>query len=200
MIGPFSKTSLGAEYDPRGGLGRSKEALRKGEIHVGMEGWQNDLKLENNQIESGAVHKEEFSKLESTAGRDIPMLEVDPGDLDNKTNKMDLSTSAEDIDPRWMVESLEAMIGYENLEPILGRAVTNKAFREQLVGDPDAALGEYDLSDEELSLLGQISPNQLEQMAEEVRARFDESIDASIQAAQGTLLAELLWGTDPMNE
>ena len=68
------------------------------------------------------------------------------------------------------------------------------------MGDPDAALGEYDLSDEELSLLGQISPNQLEQMAEEVRARFDESIDASIQAAQGTLLAELLWGTDPMNE
>jgi ribosomal protein L11 methyltransferase len=117
-----------------------------------------------------------------------------PSDLES-TSEVPIDTK----DPAYLkgkIEGVESSTGYENLEPILGRAVTDPAFREQLAHDRDAALVAYELTEEEHHLLSQINPEQLEQMAEELQARYAESADPVIQTAQGILLAELLWGSE----
>jgi hypothetical protein len=162
-----------------------------------------DVTLKVGKISGPTLKEEIFPRLEVSGdsfkveiGDDvIPKLEIDPGDMDNKYVKGE-PTGDVGLEPRDKIEIIESSSGYENLEPVLGRAVTDLAFRERLAQDPDSALGEYGLSDEELGLLGQISPSQLEQMVAEVQGRFSENKDLSIQAAQGTLLAELLWGTE----
>ena len=135
---------------------------------------------------------------------DHKVLDSDPGAEDGKivgpSFREDMHLKIDASEPTFKVEGIESTTGYENLEPILGRAVTDPLFREQLAHDRDAALATYKLSEEEHHLLSQISPEQLEQMAEEIQTRFSESADPAKQAVDGLLLAELLWGTEIENK
>jgi hypothetical protein len=130
-------------------------------------------------------------------------VEIDPSAGELKIVKgevesgVDVPTDAKD--PAYIkdkLEGLESITGYENLEPILGRAVTDPAFRRLLMENPEAAVGSYGLNPEELELLGQIDPEQLDQLAGEVQARFADHSDESLTAAQGNLLIELIWGSE----
>lgn len=134
----------------------------------------------------------------------IPKLEVEAGGVDFKFFRPAPSEGGieppEDVkDPAYLQgedAGVEVPAGHANLESILGRAVIDSNFRERLAQDIESIIGEYNLAKEELDLLAQIDPQQLVQMVSEVQARFAESTEEALQAAQGSILAELLWGSD----
>ena len=79
-------------------------------------------------------------------------------------------------------------------EAALGRAVTDPAFRQELLDDAQAALGEYGLSDEEIALLGQIDPEALQQVAEQIKAQFENLEDPAAQTVLGRIISNVLSG------
>ena len=53
----------------------------------------------------------------------------------------------------------------KNLHKIIGRAVIDKDFRQQLHDDPDAALADYDLSKEEIQALKNLANEGFDDLA-----------------------------------
>lgn len=130
------------------------------------------------------------------ADEEIRMLEDHPIDDDHKTDKSDPSARTEGMDLIWMIEDLEAVSVYRNIEPVLGKAVVDPDFRQRLEQDPAAAAVTYDLNRQELDWLRQIDLKLLDQMAEEIRNHFSEPSNPSTQLALSLMLAELIWGTE----
>ncbi len=58
---------------------------------------------------------------------------------------------------------------------IIGRAVTDSKFREQLFSDPEAALAEYDLSEAEKDALRKIKKEDLEDFGGKLDDRITKS-------------------------
>jgi hypothetical protein len=177
---------------------------RKGDDGPALDGKQGDLTPDQKVLDSdpGAeVGKisgpnpkgDRVSDIEAS-GPDFK-VEIDPVEPDFKFLKSEPGAEVAS-GFRDKFEGLDNSSGYENLEPILGRLVTDEAFRQQLARDPHSVLGEYELSEEEIHLINQMPRDQLEQMAAEVQARFADTADAAIQEAQANLLAELLWGSE----
>ncbi len=66
----------------------------------------------------------------------------------------------------------------ELVEIIIGRAVTDAAFRIQLFADPESALKDYDLTSEEISALKAIEKEAIEKFAGELDERISKSAGA----------------------
>jgi hypothetical protein len=64
------------------------------------------------------------------------------------------------------------------VEMIIGKAVTDAAFRKQLFEDPDTALKGYDLLPEELEALKAIEKEAIEKFAGELDERISKSAGA----------------------
>lgn len=94
-------------------------------------------------------------------------------------------------DPAY-VEGIEQS---QALEAALGRAVIDPAFRQDLLDDAQAALVEYDLSAQEIELLGLIDPDGLQQVAEQIKSQFENLDDPAAQTVLGRIIANVLSGS-----
>ena len=137
----------------------------------------------------------DIKAIEANADEQVGKI-VGPNPKEEIIHTMEVNSGIGASGFRDKFEGLDNTSVYENLEPILGRLVIDKVFREQLTRDPLSVLGEYDLSEEEIHLLSQMPRDQLEQVAAEVQARFADTSEAPIQEAHANLLAELLWGIE----
>ena len=63
----------------------------------------------------------------------------------------------------------------DSIAEIIARAFTDPGFREQLFSDPDKALSEYDLSEEEKSTLYNLEGETFDAFASEVDQRISKS-------------------------
>jgi len=66
-------------------------------------------------------------------------------------------------------------MSHDNVAMIIGRAVMDPKFRKLLFSDPDAALEEYDLTDEETDALKQIKREDLEDFGGKLDDRITKS-------------------------
>jgi len=74
-------------------------------------------------------------------------------------------------------------------DAMLGRAVRDSAFREQLMTDPDTAAADYDLSDDQLADLKEVQ-------ADAARKFFESISSAENELGVKTKMAKLDWCTD----
>jgi len=63
----------------------------------------------------------------------------------------------------------------DHVAQIIGRAVTDSAFREELFTNPEAALQSYDLSDDEKQALMQVKKEDLEDFGGKLDKRITKS-------------------------
>lgn len=123
-----------------------------------------------------------------------PKLEGPGGLVDFKFFKVETQSGEEGSligkDPAYM-EGLEPS---RAMEEALGRAVTDPAFRQELLDDSQRALAEYDLSVEEAALLSQIDPEGLEQVANQIKGQFETADDPAAQAVLGMIISNVLYG------
>jgi len=63
----------------------------------------------------------------------------------------------------------------EHVALIIGRAVTDSKFREQLFANPDAVFGEYNLTEEEKDALRKIKQEDLEEFWRKLDKRITKS-------------------------
>lgn len=64
----------------------------------------------------------------------------------------------------------------ENVQLIIGRAVTDSEFRNALFADPDVALAGYELTDQETAMLKAIDAETLESFAGTLDDRISKSL------------------------
>ena len=62
----------------------------------------------------------------------------------------------------------------DNVQQIIGRAVTDTEFRELLFSDAEKALEGYDLSDEEIAILMDLPQEQFDSMGSELEERISK--------------------------
>jgi hypothetical protein len=89
---------------------------------------------------------------------------------------------------------LEGMEPSQSLESALGRAVTDPAFRQELMENAQDALTEYDLSTREIELLSQIDPDGLQQVAEQIKSQFENLDNPTAQTVLGRIITNVLSG------
>jgi hypothetical protein len=87
---------------------------------------------------------------------------------------------------------LEGIQPSQSMEAALGRAVIDPAFRQDLLDDTSGALAEYDLAAEEVALLGQIDPDGLQQVAEQIKSQFENLEDPTAQTVLGRIISDVL--------
>jgi hypothetical protein len=87
---------------------------------------------------------------------------------------------------------LEALQPSQSMEAALGRAVIDPAFRQELLDDAQGALSEFELSDEEVALLGQIDPEGLQQVANQIKSQFENLDDPAAQTVLGRIISNVL--------
>ena len=63
----------------------------------------------------------------------------------------------------------------EHLTEIITKALTDEAYRQQLLSAPAEALADYDLSDEEVNMLHNLKPEAFEEMDIDVEERQSKS-------------------------
>lgn len=61
------------------------------------------------------------------------------------------------------------------VQKVIGRAITDAEFRQQLLDDAHAACADYDLSEEELAALEALDPDSLKLFAGKLDARLSKS-------------------------
>jgi len=129
----------------------------------------------------------------------IPKLEIGAVGPDFKFFTSDSSegisgTPLDAKDPAYLRE--EGLLESKGLEEVLGRAVTDSAFRQQFTTDAESVLAEFNLTDDEIGMLSRVDPDRLEEIAGQLQAQFRGGEDQETREAQGRMLSELLWGSD----
>ena len=66
-------------------------------------------------------------------------------------------------------------MSFESLKSIIGRAVTEPEYRDLLFSDPDKALEDCELSDEESAALKGLEKEKFESVAEELEERISKA-------------------------
>lgn len=95
------------------------------------------------------------------------------------------------------VEEDELSRGSRRMEEVLGRAVTDPAFRAALREDAEAALEGHDLTPEVFNLLTRIDPDRLEQLAGRLHAQFEDLQNPATQEVLKKSLDALLQDPGP---
>jgi hypothetical protein len=184
-IDSFTRGAEGIEATRPGGLGGEVALDGKGDdVTPTLDGKGNELD------EQQVIPKIEAAGDASPPEAVIPKLEADGSmqPIEDVIPKLDLGVS-------WKFDEGLSAAGAENLEPILGRAVTDPPFRERLVQDYESAIEEYDLTPDEQGMLAQIDFSQLEALARELETRFMAADNPGAQDALGRLFSQLLWGS-----
>ena len=63
----------------------------------------------------------------------------------------------------------------ENVQTIISRALTEPEYRDLLFGEPDKALGEYELTDEEAAALKGLEREKFDAVASELEERISRA-------------------------
>jgi restriction endonuclease Mrr len=74
------------------------------------------------------------------------------------------------------------MATHSDIQEIISEAVTNEAFRQQLLEDPQTAVESagYNLTDEQLSELSNFNSEQLEELIVDVEERTSKGLEVGV--------------------
>lgn len=74
------------------------------------------------------------------------------------------------------------MASQNDIQEIISEAVTNEAFRQQLLEDPQAAVeaAGYSLTEEQLTELGNFNSDQLEELIVDVEERTSKGVGVEV--------------------
>ena len=74
------------------------------------------------------------------------------------------------------------MATHSDIQEIISEAVTNEAFRQQLLEDPQTAVeaAGYNLTDEQLSELSNFNSEQLEELIVDVEERTSKGLEVGV--------------------
>lgn len=198
---------------PPGGPGMDYKPIPAEEGVIHMDGKGGDL-TDDREVKfdtaEGVIPKIEaeegvIAKLDLEEGA-LPKLDVVKGEVDpvegggglvdfkffKVENKDEQEGSLIAKDPAYL--EAEGIRVSQTFEAALGRAVTDPAFRHELLEDAQGALADYELSAEEIALLGQIDPDGLQQVAEQIRSQFENLEDPAAQTILGRIIADVLSG------